>query len=202
MYILAFETCFGTCSVAVSNKDTILAQRTLTTPNQQTEKLLELIDQCLLEANLTIEQIDYMALTNGPGSFTGIRIGLACAIGIQLATQKSVIVLSSFEALYRASKHTSAVVAFLCSKDSYYCQKFINNIPQDMQIVNHADFSRYCVGLSILGNVPEGDNTMPQALQIALIAYTKLMQGETLQQKIEPLYIRQPDAYQSAKTNL
>ncbi len=200
--ILAFDTCFGTCSVAVLSAGELLAEAVLSIPNRQTEQLIVIIDSCLRQARLTIEEIDYVAVTNGPGSFTGVRIGLACALGFKVAASNiKVITLSTFEAVYNMCKPLikDIVVAFLCSKNSYYCQKFIDGSSQDMCVVERDAFDAYCGGLLVIGNVEEGNGLLPDARVIALTAQQKILAGELGQGVIEPLYVRQPDAYQSIK---
>jgi tRNA threonylcarbamoyladenosine biosynthesis protein TsaB len=64
----------------------------------QAEALLPIVDDAMREAGLAVSAIDLVAVTTGPGSFTGIRVGLAAARGIALAGDFSLIGVSSFEA--------------------------------------------------------------------------------------------------------
>ena len=80
--ILAFDVSNNSCSVAISAGQEILAYREDLRPSMQAEILILLIERALQSINYDYKDIDYLALTNGPGSFTGIRIGLATAEGI------------------------------------------------------------------------------------------------------------------------
>lgn len=70
-----------------------------TQSSQQAEKLFQLIDLSLKEANLDLNDLDLISVTNGPGSFTGIRIGLSAAAGIRASTAKKIISLSNFQVM-------------------------------------------------------------------------------------------------------
>ena len=76
MNILAIDTTTKVASVAILNNDKI-TQNLVSNEITHSEKLLPLIDETLKETNLTLKDIDMYAVINGPGSFTGIRIGLS-----------------------------------------------------------------------------------------------------------------------------
>jgi tRNA threonylcarbamoyladenosine biosynthesis protein TsaB len=76
--------------------------------------LLQMLDDVLLEAQLQRAQIDTVAVSHGPGSFTGLRIGVGVAQGLAYATGCSMIGVSSLQALaHQAGKHTTPVVTGL-----------------------------------------------------------------------------------------
>lgn len=85
MKILAFDTANNTASVALSDNDNILAYAEELRPSMQAENLMPMIEQVMKAAQCSYDELDYLAVTNGPGSFTGIRIGLAVAKGILFA---------------------------------------------------------------------------------------------------------------------
>ena len=72
--ILAFDVSNNNCSVAISAGQEILAYEEDLRPSMQAEILILLIERALQSINYDYQDIDYLALTNGPGSFTGIRI--------------------------------------------------------------------------------------------------------------------------------
>ncbi len=99
MNILSFDTSNNLASAAVSSKGDILAYNITNSSSQQAEKLFELIDTSLREAKLSINEINLICLSNGPGSFTGVRIAIASALGLELSGKAKVISLSNFEAI-------------------------------------------------------------------------------------------------------
>jgi tRNA threonylcarbamoyladenosine biosynthesis protein TsaB len=88
MAILAFDTCFGACSVAVrtTGHAPVLAARFEAMDKGHSERIVPMLAEVLAEAGLTLDRVRTLAVTIGPGSFTGVRTGLAVARGLALAT--------------------------------------------------------------------------------------------------------------------
>ena len=84
--ILCFDVSNNSCSVAVSFGQEIISFEQELRPSMQAERLIVMIQSVLINACLKYQDLDYMAVTVGPGSFTGVRIGLASAKGIIHAT--------------------------------------------------------------------------------------------------------------------
>lgn len=100
MKILALDASAQACSVALCDKDALRAHLREDAGRGQADRLLPLIDAALAEAGWTYASLDMIAATIGPGSFTGLRIGLAAAQGIGLAAHKPVVGVTTFEALW------------------------------------------------------------------------------------------------------
>lgn len=91
MNILAFDTCLGACSAAILIGEQAIASRRLVWRHERmttghAERLMPMIDEVLREAGRTVGSLDAIAVTEGPGTFTGIRVGVAAARGLALAT--------------------------------------------------------------------------------------------------------------------
>lgn len=103
MNVLGLDTCFPALSVAVGLDLATPAARVLsrTEPMQtgHAERLLPLIDELLSEAGTLINSIDRIAVTIGPGSFTGTRIGIAAARALKLALDVPIVAFTSLEAM-------------------------------------------------------------------------------------------------------
>jgi len=97
--ILAIDTATNSCSVALADNFSLLGEITLVTAETHSKHLLKMIDQVLDLAGLTSAQVDGFAVTRGPGSFTGLRIGLSVVKGLAVASGKPVVAVSSLEAL-------------------------------------------------------------------------------------------------------
>lgn len=99
MNILAFETCFDACSVCVARRDGAafveLASALERFETGHAERLVPMIDAAMSQAGVAFDGLDRIAVTTGPGTFTGTRIGIAAARGLALATGAAVVGTSS-----------------------------------------------------------------------------------------------------------
>lgn len=99
MNILAIEASALTASVAICRDNCPLAAMTLQNGHTHSETLLPMVNQLLSHAGLTIDDIDLFAVPVGPGSFTGIRIGVSLIKGLAFDSGKPCVGLSSLEAM-------------------------------------------------------------------------------------------------------
>lgn len=99
MRVLALETATRWCSAAVVSGGRAIAERSLSTPRVHSEKLLTLTDGVLSDARLSLTDIDAVCISIGPGSFTGLRIGLSAAKGIAFAASKPLVAVPTLEAI-------------------------------------------------------------------------------------------------------
>jgi tRNA threonylcarbamoyladenosine biosynthesis protein TsaB len=99
MLILAADTSLPILSVALLDDDSLLGAVALEGKSSRNEKLLPAIDWVLGECGVDRHRIDLFATTRGPGSFTGVRIGLATMQGLALALGKPLCAMSTHEAI-------------------------------------------------------------------------------------------------------
>ncbi len=99
MLILAADTSLPILSVALLRDGQLLAATAMEGRTSRNEKLLPAIDWLLRETQSDRQAIDLFAVTRGPGSFTGVRIGLATIQGMALALGKPVCAMSTHEAI-------------------------------------------------------------------------------------------------------
>lgn len=97
--ILAFDCSAAACSAALWRDGAIVAQRFVEMERGQAERLMPMIDAVMGEAGVHYGVLDVVAVTVGPGSFTGIRIGLAAARGLALAAGVKLLAVTSFAAI-------------------------------------------------------------------------------------------------------
>lgn len=110
MRALGLETATWTASVGVIDSRRVLAERSVRVSDSHARVLLGLIDEVLGDAGLAITDFELLAVSIGPGSFTGLRIGLSVAKGIALAAGTAVIGVPTLEALARAAGPRPGVV--------------------------------------------------------------------------------------------
>ena len=98
--ILAFDTSGNACSVAIANANSdILAAISRDIGRGHAEALMPMIDEALSAADTHMQDISKLAVTTGPGSFTGVRVGVAAARGLALALDCPLVGLTALEAL-------------------------------------------------------------------------------------------------------
>lgn len=97
MKILAIDTATRTCSVALLDGDNILAEALLYGQKHHSEKILSLIEGLFFNTGITGSQLDLIAVSTGPGSFTGLRVGLSTAQGLALSLDIPLLGVSTLE---------------------------------------------------------------------------------------------------------
>lgn len=224
MKILALDTANNSASVAISDDDKILAYKEELRPGMQAETILPMIESALKSAGLVYSDINYLAVTNGPGSFTGIRIGLSVAKGILFASNIQGIAVSNFEfSYYRAIgqiKNYDKIFIFLNAyRGQLYGQIFDRNndvsspmlIEYDIAIeLLKSELSKpqqgsiVCAGsgLALLySQIQYLPNliilprfTRVKALHLCKYVHSKLLLKQPVNNIIDPLYVRPHDA--------
>jgi tRNA threonylcarbamoyladenosine biosynthesis protein TsaB len=130
MTILGLETSTAVCSVGLYRDKKPGAEMSLRESHIHSEKLLMLVQEVLRSGETTLQQLDAIAVSIGPGSFTGLRIGLSTAKGLSFALEKPVIAVSTFEAIAEAGrqKHpeaSSVLVLMDAKKGEWYVGGFL-----------------------------------------------------------------------------
>lgn len=99
MKVLAVDTAAGGCAAALLDGRDRVVEAAGGAADGPVRRLLPLIDDVLARAGLKLAQVDLLAVTRGPGSFTGLRVGMATIQGVALATGIPVVAVSTLEAL-------------------------------------------------------------------------------------------------------
>src|SRR5471030_2162130 len=100
MLILAIDTALDACAAGVLDTDTakLIAQESQAMKRGHAEALMPLIARVIKQAGLAFTALNRIAVTTGPGSFTGLRVGLSAARGIALAASKPVVGVTTLTA--------------------------------------------------------------------------------------------------------
>ncbi|GAA5523888.1 tRNA threonylcarbamoyladenosine biosynthesis protein TsaB [Microbulbifer aestuariivivens] len=98
MKLLALDTTSGACSVALYD-DGRVSEQFIQAERDHTQRLLPMVDEVLAQAGLDLSDMDALAVSRGPGSFTGLRIAISCVQGLAFAADKPVVPVSSLAAL-------------------------------------------------------------------------------------------------------
>src|SRR5215469_15263108 len=130
MRVLAIDTALAACSAAVLDTEHggVVASESLPMLRGHAEALLPLLQRLMQQAGFGFSDIDRIAVTTGPGSFTGLRVGIAAARGLSLAAEKPAVglsTLSAYAAPHIASDERFPVVAAVDARhDHVYLQVF------------------------------------------------------------------------------
>lgn len=110
MKILALETSAKSVSCAVVEHRAPLASAYQCTGLTHSRTLMPMVEDMLENAELTLEDIDRIAIANGPGSFTGLRIGIAAVKGLAWAADKPCCGVSTLEAMAQSVRHMDGLI--------------------------------------------------------------------------------------------
>jgi len=125
--VLALDTCLDACSVAVGRDDDVLSTRSEIMARGHQERLAPMTRDVMDQAGLAFAALDRIGVTVGPGSFTGLRVGLAFAKGLALALDRPCIGIGVLEALAAGSGETGFVAAMIdAHRGQIYLQIFID----------------------------------------------------------------------------
>ena len=99
MLVLSVDSSSATATCALVKDDQILGEINLNSKREHSVIIMDLIDEILKRYNLTIKDVDAFAISEGPGSFTGLRIGMATIKGMAFSTNKPCISISTLDTL-------------------------------------------------------------------------------------------------------
>ncbi len=110
MIILSIDSSTPVAGIAVSDGNKLLGEVMINTKNTHSEKLMPMVQQLLSDLQMTIQQIEAVAVTCGPGSFTGLRIGMATAKGMVQGGKKQLIAVPTLDCLAQNLLHYPGVI--------------------------------------------------------------------------------------------
>ena len=223
MSILAIDTATQVSSVAVLKEGRLLAELTMQGKLTHSETLLPHIEQVLKMAAVAKEELTGIAVSNGPGSFTGLRIGLAAAKAMSYVLGISLVGVSTLQALaYQLPAPGIRVMCLLDAQkgnayvESYRWENNSLQVVDSVQVAKITDIVAACANMNeqviLLGDavqkkvagklelpanvsVAPPHIVMPRAACVAMLGQAKLMAGETDNvMDLEPVYIRRSEA--------
>lgn len=218
MTVLALDTSTWWASVAVVEAGEVLASRVLRARSSHANDLLSMIGETLQQAGRAFGDIDVVGVTRGPGSFTGLRVGLSTAKGLCYATGARLVTVPTLDALARsATGYDGTVVVMLdARKGELYAARFerepdgaCRRVEEDRLAVFEeiaVDLPRACL---IVGDAEEAygdrlralagteirgiDGLTPPAVAVAMMADARA-DGSDETMLAEPEYIRRSEA--------
>jgi len=126
--ILAIETATRTGSVAVTRSEVVLSSRVGDPSVSHSTNLIEMIESALNDADTKLSEVDLFAVTVGPGSFTGLRIGLATVKALASVTGRQIVGVSTLAAIAHATRVEGRIVSLLpAGRGEVFAQMFSVN---------------------------------------------------------------------------
>ncbi len=184
--VLAIETSGDLCSVALLKSEQVYYEINANEKNIHSEILFKLIDKVLLYAGISLTELKAIAVSNGPGSFTGLRIGVAAAKGIASGAKLPIVFVPTFEALalqiseFLPEGNIFAIANKVNSTELYYAKYKTGNKPlftviDELQIINFSELKEKTDDAGkIFGNFYSKEVNIissPRSIFIALWAY-------------------------------
>ncbi len=208
MKILAFDTSLGACTVGLWADGQLLTNESVVMTQGHAEALMPMIERAMTKAEMTYADLDRIAVTVGPGSFTGLRVGIATARGLAMATQKPAIGITTTEALAAGVKDPQAsILSVIDSKrGDVFAQLFDQTGQAQSDVVNIPDgeLNALCgaASLMVVGDARDRAiavlgasaraSTAPDICDIAALAQLAATRAPDAQGPT-PVYVRAPD---------
>ncbi|MBL4743849.1 MAG: tRNA (adenosine(37)-N6)-threonylcarbamoyltransferase complex dimerization subunit type 1 TsaB [Cycloclasticus sp.] len=226
MKILAIETATEACSAALLI-DGNMIERYQVAPREHGNLILSMVDELLLEAGITLQQMDALAFGRGPGSFTGVRMATGVIQGLAFATDLLVAPISTLQALAQqavSENEGKTVYAGLDARMSevYWCEYLVTNgalsavsnelviPPADIKVEQGKDavgighgwdtYRDELSGVVKAKSLSLHPTALPRAREIAFLAVDKVNTGQLVSaENALPVYLRDNVAKKKAQ---
>lgn len=212
MKILALDTTSSTLSVALLHNNQILTKNTIYENGKQAELLIPEIEKILTQNKIWYQDLDLITATNGPGSFTGTRIGLTVARTLKLATNLPLMLLNSCEVIaYKYRKRAEKIFVVLDARaDEFFYAEFAGQIFTTPQlsgldelpnILPTTNFFLCGSGKKIAAKILQEKNIkfemneeedVIEADLVGLLALEKFRNSPEFPENLDPIYLRSP----------
>lgn len=225
MKILGIDTSSKRCSVCILEDTNKIIELHSDDERTHSQKLMPLINDLFQKSNMTLKDIDIIACSIGPGSFTGVRIGISTAKAFSDALNKQAIGISSLESLAYNAKDNITNNDIVCSvidakNDNVYFGIFDNNFNklEDLSTCSIDELvsklRNYNSNILFIGDggitykeifknnfnerakFAEEEKNLASSISIAELAYNKYV-NNTFNASLSPLYLRKSQAERS-----
>lgn len=215
-YILQIDTATETCSVSISSNGVTIGKLEATEPNLHASKLTVFIDQLLTEVNVKYDQLSAVCVSKGPGSYTGLRIGVSTAKGLCYALDIPLLAINTLDMMYlgrtiEPDTNTLYVPMLDARRMEVYLEVFDFNgdllIPTEARIIDANSFSVFSgkdlvlfgSGAAKLKEVFQGhanitidENFVHSSSDMSAMAFEKLSKNEVEDLiYFEPFYLKE-----------
>ena len=221
MKILAIETSTMLGGVAIADEHGLIAEIRLNVKTTHSERMMTSIDYALKQSDMTLDEIDAIAVASGPGSFTGLRIGLSTAKGLCYAAGKPLVLVPTLEAFawnFPYSLHPVCLMLDARKGEVYAAMfrwehdRFITLVPEvsisPEELLKDCRCPLVLAGEGVLqyrdriisavgegAHIAPSHTMVPSPSNVALVGLQKALQSEFTDPALaEPRYIRRSEA--------
>lgn len=228
MKILSMDSTSVTASVAITENGKTLAENFINNGLTHSQTLMPLVEKTLKDADVSVKDIDLFAVTNGPGSFTGVRIGIASVKGMADALNKPCFAVSTLEAIAEPLKNEDCIACTvmdarcnqvytaifdggkrLCEDKAVLIDELGEELKQyNKKVVFIGDGAKICCEKLnvVLNNIEIADESIRfiHASSIGRLTEEKIINGEntTKSANLVPFYLRLPQAERELNNKL
>lgn len=221
MNIVAIETATPACAMALRTSDGVERSLIVADERHHTEALTPGLQELLAEAHLRARDIDRVVVDRGPGLFTGLRVGLATAVGLALGANAELVGVTSLEVLAHGARSAGARGVVLCAVDARRGEIFVQSFNVDDGVValdkpsvslpqsvvdawrirstpvtlTGDGVARYEAAFRDVSTAAFVEQLVPSPLEALALGATRPVAGE-----VTPLYLREADAVANFST--
>ncbi|MBB3442713.1 tRNA (adenosine(37)-N6)-threonylcarbamoyltransferase complex dimerization subunit type 1 TsaB [Rhizobium sp. BK379] len=208
MIVLALDTAGVDCAAAIydSGRNTMLGEASDMIGKGHAEHLMGIVDRALDQAGVALSDIDRLAVTIGPGSFTGIRVGVAAARGFALSLDIPAVGITTLEVMAAAQREKTPGRAVLAAMDAKREEIYLQSFAADGAALDEAravsiaeaqafaaDFDGEITGSATPILKPDATGEYANSFPISIVARLGAAANPNTG-KPKPLYLRGPDA--------
>lgn len=140
--ILCVDTSTEACSVAVlkqNGSEQVIIDKFMLAPREHTTKILPTVESILADAELTVSDLDVVAYGRGPGSFTGVRIGISIAQGLAFGIEKPMVGVSTLQAMAQQAYNNNQVTDVYTAIDARMGEIYFAHYQLDAELMTLVD---------------------------------------------------------------
>jgi tRNA threonylcarbamoyladenosine biosynthesis protein TsaB len=211
-YILNLETATKNCSVAIAkNGETIICKQMAEEGYSHAEKLHVFIEAVMIEANIDFKDLNAIAVSQGPGSYTGLRIGVSAAKGLCYAFDIPLIAIDTLAVLAaQVTKKDGIIIPMIDARrmevySAVFNSNQIKTTEVQAQVITEEFYNDYNETVYIVGDCQEKCKTVltksnfvfledivyPSANEMSVLSYVKYQKNDTVDVAyFEPYYLK------------
>lgn len=216
MKILCIDTSSKLCSVAILENTTIINKLELDNGLTHSETLMPLVNEILDKSNLSLKDIDLLVSDIGPGSFTGIRIGIATIKAFADSLNIPCIGISSLEVLAYNIKNDGLICSTIdCKNDNCYFALYelkngtynileepcAKTVQKALELLN-IKYSNKSIQFVGDGIPSKSTDCMLNVENLGIAGYNKFVSNNKIGEEILPLYLKKPQAQRQLEEKL
>ena len=195
MILLSLDTTAAVATAALFRDGALLGEREADAGKKHAETALPMIEQLLEENGVGISHIDYFAVDIGPGSFTGVRIGVSLVNALAFATGKRIVPVDALRTLAQPSIEGQRPVCALIDARNGNAYAALYQGGREVVAPCAVETSAFVSSLPddaiLVGDAHTENASYPRAKEVGLVALQRL---DTAQDEVEPIYLRASQA--------